>query len=204
MEDLTRFEKMRQWVVELLARCSLKELHYHSVQHTLDVAAAAVRNAGLERIEGEERQLLLAAALFHDTGFTQAYRDNEPLAVEVARQALPGFGFTPPQVAHIGELILATRMPQRPATRLAMILCDADLDYLGRGDYLELSGRLRREWAAYGARPGEREWLEGQVRFLEGHRYFLESVRALRDPGKRQNLERIREALGRLPENELS
>ena len=37
------------------------------------------------------------------------------------------------------ELREATKIPQTPLTKLEEIICDADLDYLGREDFFEIS-----------------------------------------------------------------
>ncbi|MCK9612757.1 MAG: hypothetical protein PHR81_00260 [Bacteroidales bacterium] len=45
---------------------------------------------------------------------------------------------------------MATKIPTKLKNKLEKLLCDADLDYLGREDYMEISNRLRREWDVFG------------------------------------------------------
>ena len=45
----------------------------------------------------------------------------------------------------IYNLILSTKVPQQPKTHLEEILCDADLDYLGRNDFEDISSNLLKE-----------------------------------------------------------
>ena len=39
------------------------------------------------------------------------------------------------------QLILATKVPQKPKNKLEKIICDADLDYLGREDFDNISDK---------------------------------------------------------------
>lgn len=55
-----------------------------------------------------------------------------------ARQYLPHFGYTGDEIEQVCDIIMATQMPQNPHNHLGQIICDADLDYLGRNDFLSL------------------------------------------------------------------
>ena len=63
----------------------------------------------------------------------------------MAREILPAYGLTRDQIDTICGMIMATRIPQSPSNQLERILCDADLDYLGRDDFYEIGGRLFEE-----------------------------------------------------------
>lgn len=188
-----RIKRLQGWVRLMLERGLTPYHYYHNWTHTADVTAAAERIAGQEGLGAGDCDLLLAAALLHDMGYIEYYHDNEPIAVGIGRRVLPELGFAPGEIECIGRLILATRLPQCPTTLLEQALCDADLDYLGREDYCDLSERLRREWAAFGLILSDEAWLEHQVRFLTAHDYYLSSVRTMRDPGKVKNLTRLKE-----------
>ena len=70
-------------------------------------------------------------------------------------------------------------------------MADADLDMLGRDDYMVLNLTLRDEMAARGMPSSDEEWYSSQLRFLRSHRYFTASARALRDAGKQRNIEAL-------------
>ena len=67
-------------------------------------------------------------------------------------------------------------------------MCDADLDSLGREDYLETSFNLRMELAEHGTRIPLPAWYWRQHHFLRQHTYFTEVAHALRDAGKGKNV----------------
>ncbi len=168
---------------------------YHSLEHTLDVYASAIGIAEQEGIVGEDLALLKIAALFHDAGFTVQDADHEQAGCGIVREVLPGFDFTEGQVDRVCGLIMATRIPQSPRDQLEEILCDADLDYLGRADFKRIGDTLFAEMRAYGILGTEREWNELQVRFLEKHRYFTDTNKRSREARKQEHLAGVRKWL---------
>ena len=89
-------------------------------------------------------------------------------------------------------------MPQSASTPQEQILCDADLDYLGREDFFWIAQSLRLEWNTLNVRKTTlREWYEFQIEFMEGHTYFTETARKLRNAGKENNLQQIKELLSK-------
>ena len=186
-------------VIARLRRELDARLVYHSVDHTLDVVAAAERLADAEGVVGEDRELLVTAAYFHDVGFVKKYAANEAVGADLARRTLPDFGYTRAQIRRIEGLILATAIPHRPADALEQLMCDADMDYLGRPDYWPIAARLRLELSTHGKHFSLPDWLALQVRFLTEHRYFSASALRLRQPVKAQHLEQLRQLLALPP-----
>lgn len=165
---------------------------YHSIGHTLDVCASAMRLADMEGVVAEERNLLEIAALFHDSGMLETYRDHEQASADMASRILPGFGFTLGDIEKINALIMATRLPQKASGRLEQIICDADLDYLGREDFFVHSMELQLEWNHFGIRRTDlSSWLDIQIKFLGEHNYFTGSAVLLRNRKKAENLNEI-------------
>ncbi len=194
------YERAKAYALGRLASELSPKLTYHSLHHTRDdVLPAAVRLAQAADVSGEALLCLATAALFHDIGFLCNYDEHERGSIAIARAALPHCGYTPEQIETIAGLIAATKMPQRPQTPLEQLLCDADLDLLGRDDFWELNRRLRDELYSYTGRPiAEGEWLRDQRRFLEEHVYFSPTARALRNEGKARNVALMQQALNRL------
>ena len=164
-------------------------LFYHSFWHTRDdVMAAAVRLARLNNLSEEDIRLLEVAAAYHDIGYLNAHVDHELVGIQVASEALPGYGFSQAQVSRVCNMILATRLPQSPQDLIEAILADADLDVLGREDFFERSELLRQEYAALGQIIPPREWADSQLRFLQQHAYFTRAAKELRQAVKLANI----------------
>jgi uncharacterized protein len=194
------FERAKGYVIERLTNDLSPQLSYHSLQHTRDdVLPAAIRLGQASAIDDESALVLATAALFHDTGFLLAYDDHERYSIIVARDVLPSFGYSDERIDRIAELIAATKMPQRPHGQLQELICDADLDLLGRVDFIRLNRALLVEVRHFVA-PNitEEEWLRGQTKFLEDHHFFTPAARTMRTAGKADNLERMRMALASL------
>ncbi len=192
------YEQARAYALGRLAAELAPDLVYHSLQHTRDdVLPAVLRLAQIAGVSDEDRLSLATAAVFHDTGFVISYSDHETHSIALARAALPAFGYSAEQIDRVTALIAATRMPQRPPTPLAELLCDADLDVLGRDDFWDLNQRLLAETRRYGPRGpiDDTDWLRGQAQFLQDHVYFSAAAHALRDQGKARNLALMRAAL---------
>ncbi len=186
-------EGAKQYALGRLERELASTLTYHCLGHTRDdVVPAAERLARLEGVTDESLLLQLTAAYYHDLGFIERYDDNEVIAAQIASQVLPDFGYNVAQVQTIRDIILATRLPQTPHTALEEIIADADLDGLGRPDFLVYNQYLRAEWAAFGKSYTDEEWYRDQITFLQAHRYFTRAAQSLRDAGQQENLARVK------------
>jgi hypothetical protein len=92
-------------------------------------------------------------------------------------------------------MILATAIPQNPKNIYQEILCDADLDYLGRDDFDEISDSLCQELIEYGKIKNPNEWDGVQVKFLKKHKYFTQTSKDTRTAKKLEKLEEIKRRL---------
>jgi len=184
------FEGAESHIISLLEK-EMPKLQYHNVDHIYDVLNAALVIGKTERLKDDEIQLLKLAALLHDAGFIQSPKNHEEKGAEMAKEILPAFGLNAGQVETICNMIKATRIPQSPATQLDKILCDADLDYLGRDDFYEIGGRLLEELKSQGVVETEREWNLIQKTFLQSHRYHTKFSKETRESKKQQHLEEI-------------
>ena len=191
-------------IIEKLETMLPKSLHYHSVGHTKDVCSAVERIALQEGIFNEDIYALKMAALYHDAGFIEKYQNNEAIGAKMAREDLPAFGFSDEQVRLIEKLILGTFTNKLPETTLEKILRDADLDYLGREDFHQVSEKLMRELLDRGMVRSEEHWDQLQVSFLEKHEYYTESARKERNELKAKHLEEIRARVAQARKNKVT
>jgi len=186
------FQGAKAFIISKLTKELDPGYTYHCIGHTLDVRAAALRLIGMEGFPEDEARLIEIAALFHDSGMLVRYKDHESASVELARQHLPSFGFGEKEISEIESLIMVTRLPQKASSKGEQVMCDADLDYLGRDDFFIHSFELQNEWNTFGIRKTDlTAWLDIQIRFLSDHTYFTASAKSLRDLKKSENLKEI-------------
>lgn len=176
-------------------------LTYHSRAHTKDVYKQSVRIAEAEGIGNEEMQLLRVAALFHDNGFLRTYVNHEVMSCHIFQEKTAGLDFSEQERKLITDLIMATKLPQEPHTHLQRIICDADLDYLGREDFFDIGDLLRREFLHFGIVSSNEAWEAMQLKFLTTHQYHTQCSRELREPVKQVNLKKLMAGRGREVKN---
>ena len=163
-------------------------LTYHGQHHTLDVLETVERIGKHEGISEQELNLLLVAAAYHDSGFIYGQEDHEERSCEIASETLPEFGFSKEVIQHVQKMIMATKVPQHPTGELSDILCDADLDYLGRDDFNVVAKTLFQELEYIGAITDEKQWNRIQVGFLKEHHYHTSYGKLFRQPKKEEHL----------------
>lgn len=183
-----QFKNAEKFILEKLGTELPAKLSYHSIEHVKDVFAAAGMIGREEKITDQEMQLLLTAALFHDSGFLREPKDHEEESCRIARKFLPDFDYTSEEIDQICGMIMATKIPQSPKNHLEEILADADLDYLGRDDFFEIGDKLFQELSIFGFLNSEDDWNRLQVRFIESHHYFTKTAIRLRQAKKETHL----------------
>lgn len=188
-------KKLKAYILSRLETEFRPCFYYHNLDHTLDVCDATLRLAKLEGIDKHYTIILETAALLHDIGMLDNYQEHEAASAKIAQTILADFDYSREDIEEISNLILATRIPQEASTLGEMIICDADLDYLGRDDFFMIAHRLRCEWNCQGRIYSLKEWYTMQSSFLMKHHYFTRSAILLREKTKQLHLQQILELL---------
>lgn len=183
--------KLRKRALEILNSKLPKDLTYHNVRHTLDVANVVNQYIRREKIETHSAYLLRIAALLHDMGFTVTKIEHEQKSMEMAEKLMLEYGFPKEDVKVVQGLIKATRVPQTPKNYLEKIICDSDLDYLGRNDFYEISQLLFKELKNASIFTDENEWNKAQIKFLQTHHYHTVFAQKYRQPKKEKRISEI-------------
>lgn len=192
---LIQFTDLQELMLNKLENELPPNLDYHNIKHTIDVTTQ-VELIGLgEEVSDEELLILKTAALFHDSGHILGYNDHEKFSVLIAREILPDFYYTQTQIDKICELIMATEMPPNPKNKLEEIMCDADLDYLGRSDMIPVSTSLYKELKKNNTVKSWNEWNRLQIKFISNHQYYTKTAMSLREVNKLKQIERIKKLL---------
>lgn len=188
--------EIQERVTEKLEKGLSPTLTYHNVAHTLDVLKHVIVIAAKEGITDEKEMFLLkVSALYHDVGFLNIYSGHEDVSCLIAAEELKGFSFNNEMIGEVCGMIRATKVPQKPQNKLEEILCDADLDYLGRPDFWIIGEGLYKEFLDQKIVSNFYEWNQLQVRFLEDHHYFTASSIECRQQQKQMHLESIKSKL---------
>ena len=188
---LRQFNDIERKVLDFLQEKLPEHLHYHNYCHTIDVVNQTELIGIGEGVSDEHLLLLKTAALFHDAGHTIQSPNHEHYSTVIAREWLPKYSYSQEQIDIICEVIMATQLPPEPKNLLEKIICDSDLDYLGRADFIPGSNALFEELKAMKIITDPNEWNKLQVKFLSAHSFFTETSKRLREVNKQSQIDRI-------------
>ena len=181
-------EAAGSFIIEKLEKELPVYLVYHNVTHTKQVLKHALEIASSEEITGKDLDILCTAALFHDTGFIEKYIGHEEVSCRIAKEYLPQFEYDAGEIEAVCEIIMATKIPQTPSNKLAEVLCDADLYYLGTDDYGIMTEKLYPEFLKQGVAKNKMEWQRQQIDFLNSHEYFTKTAKEQLADKQKKNL----------------
>lgn len=188
---LIQFTDIQEIILDKLEKELPGYLYYHNVKHTVDVVTEVELIGWGEGCTDEEILILKTAGLFHDAGHIISYDNHEYHSTVLAKAILPEFSYSRDQIERICSIIMATKLPPKPVNLLESIICDSDLDYLGRSDFIPVSNTLFEELKAQNKVGSLNDWNKIQVKFISGHQYFTETARSLREVNKQLQIERI-------------
>ncbi len=189
---LRQFTDLQEIILDKLSKELPSYLYYHDVRHTIDVVNQAELIGIGEGVDDESLLLLKTAALFHDLGHTIGYDNHEYFGTQIVREMLPNYNYDDEQIDTICEIIMATKMPPDPQTLLQRIICDSDLDYLGRRDFIGVSDTLYQELKEQDKIGSFNDWNKLQVKFLSVHQFYTETSKKLREVNKAAQIDRIK------------
>ena len=111
---------------------------------------------------------------------------------EIAKELLAKYDFKTEDINIIVGLILSTKVPQTPNTLLEKMICDIDLDYLGRSDFYKISNYLFEELQYTIGLKDKNEWNKIQVKFLKAHSFHTDFAIKKRQPEKEKRIEELK------------
>lgn len=185
-------EAAEKYVIAFLAGNLDSKFVYHNIEHTREVVKGARLIADESTISKHEKNIILVAAWFHDTGYTQLIDQHEDVGAVIAEEFLKEYGVDQDDIDIVKSCIIATHYPQHPLTEPEMILCDADLFHLSRKDFMKTGNLLREEWASSREKfYTDSEWIDLNIQFLADHRYHTQFCKQNRENKKNKNLQKL-------------
>ncbi|MBU0765573.1 MAG: HD domain-containing protein, partial [Bacteroidetes bacterium] len=188
---MRQFGDIQEIILDKIEKELPSYLEYHNVKHTIDVVTQTELIGWGEGVTDEELLLLKTAAIFHDIGHIWGSKDHEQKGADYAREIMPKYNYTEMQIETVCRLIMATKFPPNPEILLEKIICDADLDYLGRSDFIPVSDSLFRELKAQNLIGSFNDWNKLQLKFLSTHQFYTKTATSLREVNKQLQIDRI-------------
>ncbi|MEB2780327.1 HD domain-containing protein [Algoriphagus sp. C2-6-M1] len=188
---MQEYRTLRKQVLSNLEANLPKSLTYHALDHTMDVLNVCNQYIKREKLSEKERYLLRTGAIVHDMGFLKGPANHEEVGAAMAEVILKDLGVMSEDIEKVKGLVMATKIPQNPQNHLQRIICDADLDYLGRQDYPEISQRLFVELKNMNVITTAQQWKDLQINFLKAHHYHTPFAIKNREPQKQIWLQKL-------------
>ncbi|MDQ6470951.1 DUF5706 domain-containing protein [Flavobacterium sp. LHD-80] len=183
-------EQSEDFVSNLL-KDKLSNLYsYHNFNHTFTVVTAVKELCKKEDVKDGDKEAVLVAAWFHDTGYINGYENHEKESTDIAADFLREKGKSEEFIALVSSLILATAKGYEPKTHLEKIIKDADYAHLMGTEYTTTCELLRLELKNTGIVSfSNSEWTRENLNFLlNKHRFYTDYALRKWQPLKEKNL----------------
>ncbi|QGK72646.1 Pycsar system effector family protein [Flavobacterium sp. SLB02] len=183
-------EQSEDFVSNLL-KDKLSNLYsYHNFNHTFTVVNAVKELCKKEDVSSDDKEILLVAAWFHDTGYIDGYENHEQESVKIATAFLKEKGQSDEFIASVSNLIMATVKEYVPKTHLEKIIKDADFSHLVGAEYETTCELLRIELKnTWKLDFSNVEWAKENLNFLMNkHRFYTDYALRKWQPLKEKNL----------------
>ncbi|PSR56158.1 metal-dependent phosphohydrolase [Adhaeribacter arboris] len=189
-------KKANNYVLALFKEKLSKKYVYHNYKHTSDIVQEASILADAYQLPESEKEILLLAAWFHDTGYLDIYQGHEERSVEIATAFLQQENYPPAQIQRISSCILATKASVKPANLLEEILVDADISNIGKKTFFPNAELLRAEWEIFlNNFYTDAEWAQYQLDFLQATQFHTEAAQRRYNDQLAKNIQEQRDIL---------
>ncbi len=193
--SLIQFLDIQEDVLDMMEKSLPENLFYHNIKHTIDVITGVELIGWAEGLCEQDILTLKLAALFHDSGHMVNYEEHEFHGAVIAKNMLDKYNYPEDIIDTVCRLIMSTKMPSDPKDLLEKVICDSDLDYLGRTDFIPVSNMLYQELKDRGMVVSFSEWNKKQLSFITKHQYYTDTAQNLREVNKVMQIERLQRLL---------
>ena len=174
-----------KYVENLLQDHLDNSFYYHDFKHALAVKSYAEIIGKECHLKDEEIDILRISALFHDTGFIKSVENHVEQSIEIASRFLKTHQIEQSAIDKVGEVIMATKMPQDPKDDIAKVLCDADLMYIAEDNCYEHMEAMYEESLISHSEFSNRNLFDLEtIRFFSNHTYFTKYGQTVLEPKK--------------------
>nr|WP_262896723.1 HD domain-containing protein [Fulvivirga marina] len=164
---------------------------FHNLDHTEMVVNACDEISRGMQLNKNDREILLVAAWFHDTGYLYTYNSHEEEGKNIARDFLLNNGYPTSKIHKVMNCISVTQLDIEPHDIIEKVICDADLYHLSCRNYFQLSKQLRKEWELiFETKVSDDQWHRQNLDFLHQHNYCTAYAKNNLEKGKQMNIKK--------------
>ena len=191
MENLVTLAE--NFVINLFNEKLDSKFLYHNLSHTQRVVEKAKDLAELKKINSNDLEVLLVAAWFHDTGYTIDPKNHEEESIKIVTPFLKENNSSADYITKVSNLILVTKLHNKPNTYLEKIIRDADCSHIGSKNYEEISLLFQKELElTNNTQISELDWIRQNITFLtDSHSFYTLEASKKWEKQKGKNLAQL-------------
>lgn len=177
--QLIRLEDVEEAVIKFFTDEAPPNLYFHNTSMAKSITSQVDLICRSEKVPEEVYFAVKLASLFLITGYINDYDRPEEASLSFMDEILPRYNIDDKFISESRRLI-SNSYNEKYESLADKILHDARYEYLGRDDYMRLTGRLLKEKAEHGLEIGNEGWKEIQKHILINHDFLTETARLLR------------------------
>lgn len=185
------------YVVNLFKNKLSKLYNYHNINHTTSVVNSINNLSKSYNLSDFEKETLLIAAWFHDTGYINGGLNHEEKSIEIVTQFLLEHNSDQKFIDAVASIINITKFHVLPTNDVQKIMKDADYNHIGSENYFKTSDLLRKEWEEVDEKIySDKQWLELNLEMLnKSHEFYTPYALENWQPQKEKNIKLIEEKI---------
>lgn len=196
-------KKAYEFVSDLLRNKLSEKIVYHNFTHSNEVFETTKKLADESGLNTSETEIVLLAALFHDSGYTVKREEHEIISSEIANEFLTAQNYPADKIEKVKSCIVASRIPQQPKDLLEEVVCDADLSHFGKKSFFEKGDLLRVELEqSTGKTYTDFEWLKNSLDIMIGNPFRTKAAKENFGKQRTENLLKLQKKLRKKTEEQ--
>lgn len=201
MKNNTIIRDAEEYVFNLFKDKLPGDYVYHNYNHTAETLKACKKLSKSYNLTSRDYEVLMLAALFHDTGYINTYNNHEEESVKFMKAYLKD-NYPDEEIREIEALIMATKYQSIPDGSMQEILHDADYINLGSKSFEHRAKLLRIEWERILQKTyTEEEWAQIQLQFLLDTSFKTEEAVLKYNERREQNILKQRSKIEKFTKN---
>lgn len=170
-----------------------KRYLFHNYKHTLEVVKTAEELADKNDLSEEDKELIVLAAWFHDSGLIDNYEEHEKASARRAEEFLKKHDYPANKIEKVKSHIISTKYDVPPENLQEEILHDADIVHIGKKGFFRKGELLRVEKENFLNKSyTELEWQKNQYDFLINNDFITQPAKKNYEKRRAKNIKKQR------------
>lgn len=184
-------KKAEDYVNQYLKNNLPSKFIYHNFNHTQNVVERIKKiSQSYDELTEADKESLIIAGWFHDTGYTVNPDDHEAESQKIAKEFLEEQNYNKEKIQQVLKIIQTTKVGETPESLLEKIIKDADCGHFATEEFEDVSELLRQELKMTKKEKfNVKEWIDENLKVLtEKHKFYTDYARHNWQEKKQENI----------------